>query len=249
MNAPSARSPVRCLWTAAVCGLLGTVVLVLVTAGWAPLRSWDRTVADGLHGPAVGHPGWTRAGRVLTDWVWDPWTMRALLVLAAVLLLWRGHRATATWVLAATVAGAALQQGVKAAVGRQRPQWPDPVDAADYAAFPSGHAMTAALACPLLLWLLARGGVRGWWLGAAAAVAAVSVLGAGFTRVYLGVHWLSDVLAGWLLGVALAALAVAVCCRWEAANKGGGAHLSGRRRCRETAVSDDPPRRPRRPRD
>jgi undecaprenyl-diphosphatase len=82
------------------------------------------------------------------------------------------------------------------------------VDSAHFAAFPSGHAMTAAVTCGLALWLMARFGVGRGPRTAVLAVGAVSVLGVGLTRVYLGVHWASDVLGGWLLGVCLVALAV-----------------------------------------
>ncbi len=57
----------------------------------------------------------------------------------------------------------------------------------------------------MLLWLLRLHGARPPWRWAAGAVAGVSVVGVGFTRVYLGVHWLSDVVGGWLLGGALVA--------------------------------------------
>ncbi|MFF3766259.1 phosphatase PAP2 family protein [Streptomyces sp. NPDC001922] len=227
LSTPS-RPGARCLLrTAALCGLLSGVLLVLVVADWAPLTATDRDVADDLHGSAVHSPGWTRTSRILTDWFWDPWTFRALLVAAGLLLLWRGFRVAALWLLLVTLAGSALQQGVKFAVGRERPQWPDPVATAHYTSFPSGHAMTAALGCCLLLWLLAAWGVRGRWLRVAVAVAVVSVLGVGFTRLYLGVHWLSDVLAGWLLGVALAALAVAALPRCQAVANRRKVPLSG----------------------
>ena len=49
----------------------------------------------------------------------------------------------------------------------------------------------------------------------AQAVAVVSVLGVGLTRVWLGVHWPSDVVGGWLLGALLVALAVLVHERWR----------------------------------
>src|SRR2546430_2671644 len=81
------------------------------------------------------------------------------------------------------------------------------VDWASYAAFPSGHAMTATVVCGLLLWLLHRYGPgRAVWR-TALAMGVVSVLGVGLTRVWLGVHWPSDVVGGWLLGAMLVALA------------------------------------------
>ncbi|MFE3325952.1 phosphatase PAP2 family protein [Streptomyces sp. NPDC059176] len=194
--------------TAALTGALSLLLLLAVAVSWAPVVSLDRLVAGELHASARAEPGFTRVNRVLTDWVWDPWTMRALLLAAVVTLLWHGARLLALWVAAASALGTALQQALKSLVGRARPHWPDPVDSAHYAAFPSGHAMSAAVTCGLLLWLLARAGPgpRVWW--AAVVLAAVSVLGVGFTRIYLGVHWLTDVLAGWLLGACVVALAV-----------------------------------------
>lgn len=70
--------------------------------------------------------------------------------------------------------------------------------------------MTATVVCGLLLWLLHRFGAgRALWRTAVAAAVA-SVLGVGVTRVWLGVHWPSDVLGGWLFGALAVALAVAV---------------------------------------
>ncbi|GHI83843.1 phosphatase PAP2 family protein [Streptomyces xanthophaeus] len=199
----------RLRWTGVGCALLAALLTALVVAGWQPLLSYDARVAGDLHGYAVVHPGVTQAMRVLSDWVWDPWTMRALAALACV-WLWRGgDRERALRVALATLIASVVQQGLKALVGRERPVWTDPVDSAQYAAYPSGHAMTATVVCGMLLWLLPRK-TPGRRVAAAWALACVSVLGVGFTRVYLGVHWPSDVLAGWLLGVALVVLVTGV---------------------------------------
>ncbi|MFF3326889.1 phosphatase PAP2 family protein [Streptomyces sp. NPDC002889] len=192
-----------------VCAALSVVLLVLVAAAWSPLVSVDLVVATSLHRSAVAEPGFTHANRVLTDWVWDPWTMRALAASAALWLWLRHERPLAVCVVLTSALGTAVQQGVKAAVGRERPYWPDPVDSAHFTAYPSGHAMTAVVTLGLLLWLLRRHGVAGVLWGWCVAVAAVSVAGVGFTRAYLGVHWLTDVLGGWLLGACLVACAMA----------------------------------------
>lgn len=189
------------------------VLTALVAAGWQPLASWDERIARSLHSHAVSHRGVTHLMRVLSDWIWDPWTMRALAA-AACLWLWRGGEGRCALRIALVVLGASVvQQGLKAWVGRERPVWPDPVDSAHFSAYPSGHAMTASVVCGLFLWLVPRG-APGRHSARAARVlvpvlAAVSVLGVGFTRLYLGVHWFSDVLAGWLLGAALVLLAAA----------------------------------------
>ncbi len=66
-------------------------------------------------------------------------------------------------------------------------------------AFPSGHAAGSLVGFSLLARLFARGRGR-WARGALWAVAALLILGVGFSRIYLGAHWLSDVVGGYLLG-------------------------------------------------
>ncbi|MFJ8766487.1 phosphatase PAP2 family protein [Streptomyces clavifer] len=210
MRSPSLppRTPSFLLSTGIVCTFFSVVLLTLVAVRWSPLMALDTSVAEALHRSAVTEPGLVRVNRVLTDWVWDPWTMR-ILIAVAVVALWRhGARLLAAWVAAVSAFATLVQQGLKAALGRERPEWPDPVDSAHYAAFPSGHAMTAMVSCGLLLWLLRLYGSRPPWWWAAVALAVVSVVGVAVTRVYLGVHWPTDVLGGLLLGAAVVAFAV-----------------------------------------
>jgi membrane-associated phospholipid phosphatase len=234
MHSPPADSPPRppCPRTAALtAGALAVpsvLLLVLVAFSWHPLLALDGDIARTTHTWAVDDPGVTHAFRILTDWVWDPWTMRAVCAAAVVWLMWR-HSAwwLALWVMATCALGTLVQQGLKSAVGRERPVWTDPVDSADYAAFPSGHALTATVVCGLLLWLLHRYGAgRALWR-TALALAVVSVAGVGLTRVWLGVHWPSDVVGGWLIGALIVALAVAFYERWP-----GSGRLAPRRSTR-----------------
>ncbi|MGP2438808.1 phosphatase PAP2 family protein [Streptomyces sp. JW3] len=218
---PRTRTALGAAWILALCSAL---LLVLVAAEWRPLMSLDGAVSRTTHRWAVEEAGVTRVLRVLTDWVWDPWTMR---LLCAVAVLWLGLRRGAWWTavwLAATCALTALvQQVLKAAVGRARPVWPDPVDSAHYAAFPSGHAMTATVVCGLLLWLLHHCAAARAVRSAALVVAVVSVAGVGPTRVWLGVHWATDVVAGWLMGALAVCLAVTAHHHWGPAREAGAA--------------------------
>ncbi|MFF1721750.1 phosphatase PAP2 family protein [Streptomyces sviceus] len=205
---PEHRTAARATGALALCSVL---LLVLVVVKWHPLLSVDGDIADTTHRWAVDEPGLTHAFRILTDWVWDPWTMRLLAAAAAIwLVVRRNDRWAAVWLVATCALGTLVQQVLKAAVGRERPVWPDPVDTAHFAAYPSGHALTATVVCGLLLWLLHHYGVgRTLWL-TALTVAVISVVGVGLTRIWLGVHWPSDVLGGWLLGAMLVTLAVTV---------------------------------------
>ncbi|GAA2194426.1 phosphatase PAP2 family protein [Streptomyces bangladeshensis] len=227
---PAPEPPASLRRTARLAAVLGAcflVLLVLVALRWQPLVAVDGDISRATHRWAVRDDGVTHLSRVLTDWVWDPVTMRLLCAAVAVWLVWR--RAawwTALWLAVTCAVATGVQQAVKAVVGRPRPVWPDPVDSAHYAAFPSGHALTATVVCGLLLWLLHRCGPgRVLWRTAVAA-ALVSVVGVGVTRVWLGVHWPSDVLGGWLFGALLVAVAVLVY-EWP---RNGRVRLPARRR-------------------
>ncbi|WP_415953002.1 phosphatase PAP2 family protein [Streptomyces sp. KLOTTS4A1] len=192
----------------ALLGALSAALLVPVVLAWPPLVAFDARLARTAHGWALGLDAVTRLNRVLSDWVWDPWTMRALATVACVWLWRQGARLPALLLAVSCVVGTLVQQAMKALVDKDRPRWQHPVDSADSAAFPSGHAMTATVVCGLLLWLLRRQGLAGAPWTAALSAALVSVLGVGVTRVWLGVHWPSDVLGGWLFGGLTVALAV-----------------------------------------
>ncbi|GAA3837843.1 phosphatase PAP2 family protein [Streptomyces chiangmaiensis] len=218
VKSPAHRSsPRAAALSAAALAVTSLTLLLLVALSWQPLMALDDGTTRTMQRWAVGHRGTTHAFRILTDWVWGPATMRILCAAAVLWLLWR-RRAwqLALWVAMACALGALVQNSLKALVGRARPVWPDPVDSAHGSAFPSGHAMTATVVCGLLLWILHRCGARGVPWHTAWAAAVVSVVGVGLTRVWLGVHWPSDVAGGWLLGALLVVIAVASYERWGA---------------------------------
>ena len=113
-----------------------------------------------------------------------------------------------------TMAGASLLfTGIKRLLDRPRPPELDRLVAAGNESLPSGHATMAVAVLGSLV-------VLAWHRRGAAARAAM-VLGVagwagavGLTRIYLGVHWFSDVLAGWLVGGAWLALCTAVWTRF-----------------------------------
>ena len=118
-------------------------------------------------------------------------------VLAAV--SWFRCRAVATVILIATFSRPLLEFTLKAIVDRDRPDLERLVNGTG-PSFPSGHVMAAAALwglAPLVVTLYTRNR-RIWW---AATIASASlILAIGASRTYLGVHWLSDVVAGFIVG-------------------------------------------------
>lgn len=188
----------------AVASALFGLVLVLVEAHWGPLRRVDSGAAGALHRFALRHHGWTDALRFVSTWVLGPGTLRTAVALLTLWLLHRRAWRLAAWSATTAIAGALTGVLVKAVVERTRPSLPDPVAHAPGYSFPSGHAMTAttsfAVFLLVLLPLVPRRAHRLCWL-----TSAVAVVGVGFTRVALGVHWCSDVVGGWLLGLMVVA--------------------------------------------
>jgi undecaprenyl-diphosphatase len=129
----------------------------------------------------------------------------------AVLVLWiRGRRGNA--VLVATVsAGAGLLVMVgKATVGRQRPPEEFRLVIETNESFPSGHALASAAIIGVLLVVFVPMIRSTAWRAAAICGGVLFVLAIGWSRIYLGVHWATDVIAGWVTGVAWLLLCVTV---------------------------------------
>ncbi|WP_051709795.1 phosphatase PAP2 family protein [Streptomyces sp. NRRL S-350] len=207
------RSLLRDAALAVGCAALFGVLAALVTSHWRPLERFDQEWVGELHTYARGHRIWTAAVQTLSD-IGGTVTMRALLGLAAAWLWLIGARVLAGWVAAQALVGWGAQWALKLAFDRRRPAFTDPVSHAGGPAFPSGHAMTSAITCAVLVGLLwYRVHRRG--RTAACVVAAATVLTIGWTRIALGVHWPSDVPAGWLAAGVVLGTVTAVIELWR----------------------------------
>jgi undecaprenyl-diphosphatase len=216
LSFPAARFGARAVLAALALALVTipfALLLFLVETRWRPLLRVDDGARDDLHGYARGHDEFVAVMKALSTIGSAPvyWVVFTLIVLW---LARRGRRKTAVFVAATMLGSAGLNALVKAAVHRARPVLPDPVAHANGLSFPSGHAQSAVVAFGLLL-LLALPDLRGVRRGVAIAVAAAMVLAIGFSRVALGVHFVSDVLAGYVLGAAWLAAMTAVFNQWR----------------------------------
>jgi undecaprenyl-diphosphatase len=165
-------------------------------------------------------PGWDLAirrwvlahrSRALTDAavslsLTGPSAICMLLVAATGMLVTTGTLARRVRVAAGYTAAIAIPVAVRLTiaetVARNRPPHADWLREASGFAFPSGHATAAAIAAALLTQLAAQRVRTDSARRAVGAVAVIWAVGVGWSRVYLGVHWPTDVLAGWALAIA-----------------------------------------------
>jgi membrane-associated phospholipid phosphatase len=189
------------------------LLLVLVKSSWNPLRRLDESTADRLHTYALGHPA---AVRFFQDWstIFGPTTWRLLVALLAIWLLYRRAVRLASWAIITITVGGLLGLTLKFVVNRARPILPDPVAAASGSSFPSLHSMNAALGVGVLVLAVLPVLGRGWRAGVWA-LGVFIVLITGYARIALGVHWVSDVLAGWTLGAGVVAGTAAAFESWR----------------------------------
>lgn len=135
-------------------------------------------------------------------------TMVVLVPLTALLLWLLGRRSGAVVLLVTVVGGRLVGTAIQVLVHRARPADVALIALPNTYSFPSGHALTAALYFGTLAFI-ALGEVRNpalrYTLVAIFSVLAVAI---GLSRVYLGVHYLGDVVAGWLLGSAVVVVAI-----------------------------------------
>jgi membrane-associated phospholipid phosphatase len=163
------------------------------------------------------HPSLAHAARLLTELGGSPVLLPAAVAAAlAGWLLRRDWRAPA-WYLGMTLAGRLLVELQKGWTMRLRPDAHEQLAPVTSYAFPSGHAANATMVWLGAAFLLAQGKARPWALAAAAFVA----FAVGLTRPMLGVHWPSDIAAGWSLGLFWTLLWVRL------AEQGGTAGRSG----------------------
>jgi undecaprenyl-diphosphatase len=168
--------------------------------------SWDRTLMLAL--AAERQPWLTWWMRLLS--VAGSGLIEAPLALLLILgLALRKRKAEAYWYTAAVLSGWALYGLAKLAVQRPRPRLiPRLMHGAGWYSYPSGHSMLAPIIFGLGIIVWAAPWPSPTLRRTALTLSALLALGIGFSRVYVGVHYPSDVVGGLLLGTTWSALAL-----------------------------------------
>jgi undecaprenyl-diphosphatase len=151
----------------------------------------------------IGPPWLEEAVRDITALGSSPTLVIAVLAVFGFLALAKAWR-PAVFILVASAGGLVVSSVLKELIDRPRPDLVPHGNIVYTASFPSGHSMMSAVVyltlAALVTRLIERKRLKGYALG----VAVILTLLVGVSRVYLGVHWPSDVLAGWAAGAAWA---------------------------------------------
>ena len=157
-------------------------------------RRFDTTALLWIHGHS---PDWLYGPMLFVTALGYYWVVLPLLALAAYAFYRAGARISAALLAVAAVGSIVLTDALKSLFQRARPELFDSGYTASFYSFPSGHA-TVAVGFYGTLTLLAAWRLSGFWRWAVVASGIVLVLLIGFSRLYLGVHYPTDVLAGFL---------------------------------------------------
>lgn len=187
--------------------------LVFAVVPWWPLRHLDVAAVTSGHRLLVDATALRAASLVVSD-LGSPVAVDVVTVVAVV-VLWLMHRRRAAVAVAVVRIGELATETVtKAIVARPRPDLTPHLTSATGSSFPSGHAAGSAAAYGMIALVLAMS-----WPGRGRVVAlvatAVLVVAVGASRVLLGVHYPTDVVAGFALGVVWIAAGLAVVRPWD----------------------------------
>jgi membrane-associated phospholipid phosphatase len=179
--------------------IAGGALLLLGLLLWAA-HPVDRAIH---HAALLARQGWAVGQALRCTALGGLLVMGPVALAAAGWLFWRRRGAEALWLILTIASGRLVVEGVKLLVQRPRPPVADRLELVTSWSFPSSHSAGTMMTCMALAMLWGR---PAGWIAALIAAGAI-----GWSRVALGVHWPSDVLAGWGFGL----LWVGMASRWR----------------------------------
>ena len=182
-----------------LCLLGGFVAIARSVEGHRQLTRFDETLGLRLQKQREASP-LTRAVLVGVTELGSVPAMAGLALFVALILLVRRQRLLAIVWLIAPAGGGLLDMALKRFFERDRPPFHDPAIQTTTLSFPSGHSMGSVVGYGLLAYLLVLVLPSRWARLAVVLGLGLLVLAIGFSRVYLGAHYVSDVLGGFAVG-------------------------------------------------
>ena len=188
------------LITVTVAALVFAILLIMVRLRWAPLESLDHRAATDINSLIAGDAAFVTVVKAVT-WLGSTGVLWTVIGVATVILAVRRQWRLAVYLLITGAGALILDPILKSLVGRLRPVVAHPVAHGTGNSFPSGHSL-GSIVCYGAVLLVFLPAARGRWRRVFIVVIAALVALIGISRILLGVHFLSDVVGAWALGVA-----------------------------------------------
>jgi undecaprenyl-diphosphatase len=195
----AARRTLAPLAIVTAAAFLFALLLLLVRLHWAPLESVDHGAATRLNSLVAGHPVVISIIKAVT-WLGSGGVLWTLIGAASVVLALRRRWRLTAYLLVTGAGDLVLDPVLKALVGRLRPVVAHPIAHGNGDSFPSGHAL-GSIVCYGALFLVFLPAARGTWRRVLTAVIVTLIAAIGISRLLLGVHYVSDVLGAWAVGI------------------------------------------------
>jgi undecaprenyl-diphosphatase len=194
------RSGLTPLAAVTAAALIFAVLLVLVRLRWPPLESADHGAASGINALIASDPTLVAVVKAVT-WLGSDGVLWTVVGAAAVVLALRRQWRLAVYLLVTGAGALILDPVLKSLVGRLRPVVAHPVAHGTGNSFPSGHAL-GSIVCYGAVLLVFLPAARGRWRTTFITVIVALAALVGISRILLGVHYLSDVVGAWAVGIA-----------------------------------------------
>ncbi len=180
--------------------LVFTVLLIAVRLGWSPLEAADHDAAARLNSLIAGHPALVAVIKAVT-WLGSDGVLWTVLIVSAAVMAIRRRWRLASYLLVAGAGALVLDPILKSLVGRLRPVVAHPVAHGTGNSFPSGHSLGSIVCYGAVLLVFLPDTRPGWPRTVLRYGIGLLIAAIGISRILLGVHYLSDVVGAWALGI------------------------------------------------
>jgi undecaprenyl-diphosphatase len=187
------------LVTITAAALVFAILLIAVRLQWAPLESADRGAAADINSLIAGNATLVSVVKAVT-FLGSNGVLWTVIAAATVILAIRQRWRLAAYLLVTGAGALILDPILKSLVGRLRPVVAHPIAHGTGNSFPSGHSL-GSIVCYGAILLVFLPAARGRWRTAFVTVIVALIALIGISRILLGVHYLSDVLGAWAVGI------------------------------------------------
>ena len=216
MNAVTRRSVIT---AAVVIALLVAFAVLTAAIVGGRTAEFDRSLLLALRSPAPAHlplgSRWAQESARDVTALGGFTVLTLVTVIAATLLAIRRRWKAAVVLVAAAIGAQVTAEVIKHYVNRPRPLLVPHLDLVYSTSFPSGHAVMSPTVYFTLAALVSATATRSATRSVVFGAATLMIAAIGVSRVYMGVHWPSDILGGWMIGSAFALAASYAARRWE----------------------------------